>query len=52
MGIGEGQIVKTLSIGKFDGIVGQVRGNARIIAYHQFAVDMTLFDGRIVHRRY
>jgi len=35
----EGRIVKTLSIGKFDGIVGQVRGNAQITGYHQFAVD-------------
>jgi proline racemase len=35
----EGRIVKTLSIGKFDGIVGQVRGNAQIIGYHQFVVD-------------
>jgi proline racemase len=32
-------IVKTKSIGKFDGIVGQVRGNAQIIGYHQFVVD-------------
>lgn len=35
----EGQIVKTLSIGKFDGIVGQFRGNAQITGYHQFVVD-------------
>jgi proline racemase len=35
----EGRIVKTLSIGKFDGIVGQVRGNAQITGYHQFVVD-------------
>ena len=35
----EGRIVKTQSIGKFDGIVGQVRGNAQIIGYHQFVVD-------------
>ena len=35
----EGRIVKTLSIGKFDGIVGQVRGNAQITGYHQFVLD-------------
>jgi proline racemase len=35
----EGLIVKTQSIGKFDGIVGQVRGNAQITGYHQFVVD-------------
>jgi len=35
----EGRIVKTLSIGKFGGIVGQVRGNAQITGYHQFVVD-------------
>ena len=35
----EGQIVKTLPIGEFDGIVGQFRGNARITGYHQFVVD-------------
>jgi proline racemase len=35
----EGQIVKTVSIGNFDGIVGQVRGNAQITGYHQFVVD-------------
>ena len=35
----EGRIVKTLSIGKFDGIVGQFRGNAQITGYHQFVVD-------------
>lgn len=35
----EGRIVKTTSIGKFDGIVGQVRGNAQITGYHQFVVD-------------
>ena len=35
----EGRIVKTRSIGKFDGIVGQVRGNAQITGYHQFVVD-------------
>jgi len=35
----EGQIVKTLSIGEFAGIVGQVRGNAQITGYHQFVLD-------------
>ena len=35
----EGRIVKTMSIGKFNGIVGQVRGNAQITGYHQFIVD-------------
>ncbi|MCJ7538811.1 MAG: proline racemase family protein [Desulfobacterales bacterium] len=35
----EGRIVKTLSIGKFSGIVGQFRGNAQITGYHQFVVD-------------
>jgi len=35
----EGQIVKTVPIGKFEGIVGQVRGNAQITGYHQFVVD-------------
>ncbi|WP_020675069.1 proline racemase family protein [Geopsychrobacter electrodiphilus] len=35
----EGQIVRTTRIGKFDGIVGQFRGNAQITGYHQFVVD-------------
>ena len=35
----EGRIVKTLTIGKFDGIVGQFRGNAQITGSHQFVVD-------------
>jgi len=35
----EGRIVKTLPIGKFDGIVGQIRGSAQITGYHQFVVD-------------
>ena len=35
----EGRIVETLSIGKFGGIVGRVRGNAQITGYHQFVVD-------------
>ena len=36
----EGRIVKTVSIGTFEGIVGQVRGNAQITGYHQFVVDV------------
>ncbi len=35
----EGKIVKTLSIGEFPGIVGQIRGHAQITGYHQFVVD-------------
>jgi proline racemase len=35
----EGRILETRSIGEFDGIVGQVRGNAQITGYHQFVVD-------------
>jgi proline racemase len=35
----EGRIVKTVAIGKFSGIVGQIRGNAQITGYHQFVVD-------------
>jgi len=35
----EGRIVKTLPVGKFSGIVGQIRGNAQITGYHQFVVD-------------
>jgi proline racemase len=35
----EGRILKTESIGKFAGIVGQVRGNAQITGYHQFVRD-------------
>ena len=35
----EGRIVKKLAIGEFDGIVGQVRGNAQITGYHQFVMD-------------
>ncbi|BBO67865.1 proline racemase [Desulfosarcina alkanivorans] len=35
----EGQVVKRLTIGEFNGIVGQVRGNAQITGYHQFVVD-------------
>jgi proline racemase len=35
----EGRIVKTLSIGEFGAIVGQVRGNAQITGYHQFVLD-------------
>ena len=36
----EGRIVKSMPIGEFDGIVGQVRGNAQITGYHQFVVDV------------
>ena len=36
----EGRIVKTASIGEFEGIVAQIRGNAQITGYHQFVVDM------------
>jgi proline racemase len=35
----EGQVVGTMAVGKFDGIVGQVRGSAQITGYHQFVVD-------------
>ena len=35
----EGRIVKTVPIGKFEAIVGQVRGTAQITGYHQFVVD-------------
>jgi proline racemase len=35
----EGRIVKTVPIGEYGGIVGQVRGNAQITGYHQFVVD-------------
>lgn len=35
----EGRIVKTLKIGEFDGIVGQIRGSAQITGYHQFVID-------------
>jgi len=35
----EGRIVRTLSIGRFSGIVGQIHGNAQITGYHQFVVD-------------
>ena len=35
----EGRIIKTVSIGEFTGIVGQVRGNAQITGYHQFVLD-------------
>jgi proline racemase len=35
----EGRIIKTLPIGEFNGIVGQIRGNAQIIGYHQFVLD-------------
>lgn len=35
----EGRIVKTVRIGPFDGIVGQIRGNAQITGYHKFVLD-------------
>ena len=35
----EGRIVKTLSVGEFAGIVGQIRGSAQITGYHQFVLD-------------
>ena len=35
----QGRIIKTLSIGKFGGIVGQVRGNAQITGFHHFVLD-------------
>jgi len=35
----EGRIIKTLPIGEFEGIVGQIRGNAQITGCHQFVVD-------------
>jgi proline racemase len=35
----EGQIVRTLKIGEFDGIVGQIKGSAQITGYHQFVID-------------
>ena len=34
-----GRIVKNTRIGSFDGIVGQVCGNARITGFHNFVVD-------------
>lgn len=37
----EGRIIKTLSIGRFEGVVGQVRGNAQITGYHQYVIDAT-----------
>ena len=35
----EGRIVRTLPVGNFDAIVGEIRGNAQITGYHQFVVD-------------
>lgn len=35
----EGRIVRKTNVGPFDGIVGQVRGNAQITGYHYFVVD-------------
>ena len=34
-----GRIRKTVAIGKFNGIVAQIRGNAQITGYHQFVLD-------------
>ena len=35
----EGRIIKTVPVGEFSGIIGQVRGNAQITGFHQFVVD-------------
>jgi proline racemase len=35
----EGRIARTVTIGQFKGIVGQVQGNAQITGIHQFVVD-------------
>lgn len=35
----EGRIMRELTIGKFSGIIGQVRGSATITGYHQFVLD-------------
>jgi proline racemase len=35
----EGQIVQTLPIGEFQGIVGQIRGTAQVTGFHQFVLD-------------
>jgi proline racemase len=35
----EGRIARTVTIGQFEGIVGQVRGNAQITGIHQFVVE-------------
>ena len=35
----EGRIVRELTIGEFDGIIGQVRGSATITGFHQFVLD-------------
>ncbi len=35
----EGRIIKTVAIGPYTGIVGQIRGNAQITGYHRFVVD-------------
>ena len=35
----EGRIVRSLPIGPFKGIVGQIRGTAQITGYHQFVLD-------------
>ncbi len=35
----EGRIVRELTIGEFNGIIGQIRGSATITGYHQFVLD-------------
>ncbi len=35
----EGRIIRELTIGKFGGIIGQVRGSATITGLHQFVLD-------------
>lgn len=35
----EGRIVRELTIGEFNGIIGQVRGSAAITGFHQFVLD-------------
>jgi proline racemase len=35
----DGRILKTVKIGPFNGIVGQIRGHAQITGSHQFVVD-------------
>jgi proline racemase len=34
-----GRIVRTLKIGKFNGIEGQIKGSAQITGCHQFVID-------------
>jgi proline racemase len=35
----EGRVIETVSVGEFNGIVAQIRGNAQITGFHQFVVD-------------